>query len=48
MDGHDFIVECAEEVLTKGIHFSFIVCAGAIGMDNPILVPFCERMVVHL
>ena len=48
VDGHDFIMERAGEVLLKGIHFSCIVCIGAIGMDNPILVPFCERVVVHL
>ena len=47
MDSHDFIGECAGEVLSKSIHFSCIVCTEAIGMDDPILVPFRERVVVH-
>ena len=48
VDGHDFIVECAGEVLSKGIHFSCIVGTRAIGMDDPILISFHERAVVHL
>ena len=40
-------MERAEKVLSKGIHFSGIVCTGAIGMDNPILIPFCEGTIVH-
>ena len=48
MDGHDFIMERAGEVLSKSIHFSCVICTGAIGMDDPILVPFCEWAVVHL
>ena len=47
VDSHDFIVERAGKVLSKSIHFSCVICTGAIGMDDPILVPFCERAVVH-
>ena len=47
MDGHDFIMERAGKVLLKGIHFSCVVCSGAIGMDDLILVPFREWVVVH-
>ena len=47
MDSHDFIVEHTGKVLSESIHFSCVVCTGAIGMDDPILVPFCERAVVH-
>ena len=48
VDGHDFIIERAGEVLSKGIYFRCVVCIGAIGMDDPILVPFYEWAVVHL
>ena len=48
VDSYDFVVERAEEVLSKGIHFGCIVCIRAIGMDDPILVPFGEWAVVHL
>ena len=47
MDSHDFVVERAGKVLSKSIHFSCVICTGAIGMDDPILVPFCEWAVVY-
>ena len=41
------LVGACWEGLSKSIHFSCVVCTRAIGMDDPILVPFCERAVVH-
>ena len=48
MDSHDFVMERAGQVLSKGIHFSCVVRTGTIGMNDSILVPFREWAIVHL
>ena len=47
MNCHDFVVQGTGEVLAESIHFGSVVGSGAIGMNDPFLVPFREGAVVH-